>query len=357
MEPMSSRERMRTALAGGTPDQVPVFLRDLTLGLDVAGYSTPEVCAGRFDAEKSSRAVIAAQRALGHDAVVGSIQFCGLEVAPLGGKLHFPELGIPTVTDPPFRTAEDIDSAELPDPYRTAPLANVLRSYQLTADSIGDDVAILGNLEGPITKAGILRGLETLLMDMLVDRRLAEKTVRFATGLGIDLVQALAESGVNSAIFVAAASDNPDLIGPDAFRSTSLPSLKKIVLEAGRSGLPTVFHPHGVFTDRSNHCLVDESIEQGICGFQFAEKNDFAMAKKEWGDRVCILGGVDVSTTLLLGPEERVKKETEQYLTACSPGGGYVMMCSCSVHRGIPSNNLKAMIDTCRRSHHRERER
>jgi len=55
MDAMSSRERMRTALAGETPDRVPVFLRDLTLGLDIAGYRTPEVCAGRFDAEKSSR--------------------------------------------------------------------------------------------------------------------------------------------------------------------------------------------------------------------------------------------------------------------------------------------------------------
>jgi uroporphyrinogen decarboxylase len=152
---------------------------------------------------------------------------------------------------------------------------------------------------------------------------------------------------VNSAIFVAAASDNPDLIGPDVFRSTSLPGLRTLVVEAGRSGLPTVFHPHGVFTDPAYHCLVEESIEQGIRGFQFAEMNDFAIAKRKWGGRICILGGVDVSTTLLLGPEERVRRETREYLTTCAPGGGYVMMCSCSVHRGIPSNNLKAMVEAC----------
>jgi len=45
---------MATALRwGGVPDRVPVFQRDLTLGLDVAGYSTPEVCAGAFDAVRS----------------------------------------------------------------------------------------------------------------------------------------------------------------------------------------------------------------------------------------------------------------------------------------------------------------
>ncbi len=347
MNALSPRERMRTALVGGTPDRVPIFLRDLTLGLDVAGYLTPEVCAGRFDAEKSSKAVVATQRTLGHDAVVGSIQFCGLEVEALGGKLQFPEMGIPAVVEPPFRTAEDIDRAELPDLERTAPLNNVLHSYQLTADRIGRDVAMVGNLEGAITKAGILRGLETLLMDLLLDPGLAEKTIRFATELGVDFVRALAGHGVNSAIFVAAASDNPDLIGPEVFRSKSLPGLRILVAEAEKSGLPTVFHPHGTFTNPACHSLVDESIAQGIRGFQFAEMNDFTKAKQEWGDRVCILGGVDVFTTLLLGPEERIRRETEQYLATCAPGGGYVMMCSCSVHRGIPLDNLKVMIDTC----------
>ncbi len=349
MNAQSPCERMLTALEGGTPDRVPIFLRDLTLGLDVVGYGTPEVCAGRFDAEKSSQAVVAAQRALGHDAVVGSIQFCGMEVEALGGRLQFPKRGIPSVVEPPFRTAEDIDRAELPDLDRTSPLANVLRSYQMTADRIGRDVAIVGNLEGPITKAGILRGLDVLLMDLLLDPALAEKTIRFSTGLGSDLIRALAAHGVNSSIFVAAASDNPNLIGPEVFRSISVPGLRRLVVEAEKCGLPTIFHPHGVFTDQDLSSLVDASIEQGIRGFQFAELNDFVRAKQEWGDQVCILGGADVFTTLLFGPAERICRETEKYLATCAPGGGYVMMCSCSVHRGIPLDNLKIMIDACHR--------
>lgn len=345
---MTPRQRMEVALQGGTPDRVPVFLRDLTLGLDVLDVPTPPVCAGRFDAELSSRAVVATQRMLEHDAVVGSIQFCGLETEMLGGEMRFPGRGIPSIQRPPFLTPEDVDRAELPDPLRDEPLSNVVRAYELTSERIGKEVAVLGNIEGAVTKAGTLRGLEALLMDLLTDRGLAERTIDFASRLGEDLAGALASHGVNCSLFVAAASDNPDLIGPEAFRTLSLPSLRRLVKVGEDAGLPTVFHPHGVFTDPRSSSLVNESIDQGIAGFQFAERNDLAMAKREWGDRTCILGGVDAFTTLLLGPEERIAKETVGFLEDCGPRG-YIMMCSCSLHRGIPLGNVKAMIDACHR--------
>lgn len=114
---------MMTALSGGVPDRVPVFLRDLTLGLDVTDLDTPKVCAGPFDAELSARSVMAAQREIGHDAVVGSIQYCGMEVEMLGGEVMFPRRGIPSVTRAPFDSPERVYDAEVPDARRDAPLS------------------------------------------------------------------------------------------------------------------------------------------------------------------------------------------------------------------------------------------
>jgi len=343
---MSSRQRMETALQRGAPDRVPVFLRDLTLGLDVIDVSTPQVCAGPFDAELSSRAVVAAQRLLGHDAVVGSVQFCGLETEMLGGELQFPERGIPSILRPPFAEPGDVDRAELPDPLTDEPLANVVRSYELTSERIGSEVAILGNVEGAVTKAGMLRGLEALLMDLMTDRELAERTIAFAARMGEELADALSSHGVNCSLFVAAASDNPDLIGPADFRRYSLPGLRRIVKAGERNEVPTIFHPHGVFTDPPFSPLVRESLDQGISGFQFAERNDLALAKREWGSETCILGGVDAFTTLLLGPGERIEAETRRCLEDCGPSG-YVMMCSCSLHRGMPLDHVRAMVEAC----------
>ncbi len=344
---MTPRERMTTALSGGVPDRVPVFLRDLTLGLDVTGLSTPEVCAGAFDAEMSARSVIAAQRELGHDAVVGSIQYCGMEVEMLGGQVMFPPRGIPSVLRAPLNSPEKVEDAELPDPRRDAPLSNMVRSYRLVSERIGREVAVLGNVEGPLTKAGILRGLDVLALDMVSEPDVFQKAVRFSNDLTDDLCVAMCEAGVNTAMFVAAATDNPDILGSEAFAQHTLPGLRRLVDTVRKEGLPTVFHPHGLFSNGDNAGLVDASLDTGIAGFQFAEGNDLAAAKQRWGARTCILGGVNAFTTLLLGPPESIRRETARCLNSCMEGGGYVLMCSCSLHRGMPLDHVREMVGTC----------
>ena len=101
---MIGRERFLSALEMDVPDAPPVFLRDLTLGLDETDFSTPEVCAGKYDAMKASRSVMALYRRLGQDAVVGCIHFVGLEIEALGGEVKYPERASPASSGIPFRT-------------------------------------------------------------------------------------------------------------------------------------------------------------------------------------------------------------------------------------------------------------
>jgi MtaA/CmuA family methyltransferase len=343
---VTPRERMMTALSGGVPDRVPVFLRDLTLGLDVTDLDTPTVCAGPFDAELSARSVMAAQREIGHDAVVGSIQYCGMEVEMLGGEVMFPRRGIPSVTRAPFDSPERVYDAEVPDARRDAPLSNVVLSYRLVSERAGREVAVLGNVEGPLTKAGILRGLDIMALDMVSDPDVFLRTVRFSNELTIDLCSAMCEAGAD-AMFVAAATDNPDILGRDAIIDHTVPGLQRIVDTARSEGSPTVFHPHGTFSHGEFSDLVEPVLGTGVAGFQFAEGNDLAEAKARWGRRTCIMGGVNAFTTLLLGPLEAIREETTRCLDACMDGGGYVMMCSCSLHRGMPLDHVKEMVRAC----------
>ena len=234
----------------------------------MAGYSTPEVCAGEFDAERSARSVIAAQRELGHDAVVGSIQFCGMEVEMLGGELKFPPYGIPSIVRHPLDSPEKVDAAELPDPLREAPLSNLVRSYQLVSERIGKKVAILGNVEGPLTKAGILRGLDVLSLDLVSNPDIFRKILQHSNQLAVDLSAALSVSGVNLAMFVAAATDNPDLFGKDVFQRYTIPGLRIIVNDAEKRGCPVIFHPHGTFSHGEFAGLVDDALGTGIAGFR-----------------------------------------------------------------------------------------
>lgn len=350
---MNSRQRIEAALRGEKSDLVPVFLRDLTLGLDVCDFTTPEVCAGGpdggYDGEKSAQCVIETQRLLGHDCVVGSVHDLGIDVDMLGGKVDFPERGIPRVIEPAFPIAEAIADAGVPGLRRQGRMPGLIRSYQIVTEAVGKEVSVAANVEGPVTKAGLLRGLDNLLVDLVADPPAAQAAVEFATELACEHVRVLVEAGAHF-VFVPAASDGPAVIRPEHYLEYTIPGLGRIVSAARELDRQVVFHPHGPFTEERFWPLVEAAIETGIVGFQFGEDNDFSVAKTRWGKRVCVLGGVDIPTVLSPGPPGRIREATRQVIEQAGRDGGFVLMPSCSVHRGFPIDHLKAMIEAARRA-------
>jgi MtaA/CmuA family methyltransferase len=216
-------------------------------------------------------------------------------------------------------------------------------------ERIGSQVAIAANVEGPVTKAGLLRGLDALLSDMMRDPPAARAAVDFAVELCCEHVRVLLDAGADF-VFVAAAADGPAAIRPEHYLEYTIPGLARIVSAAREREAPVVFHPHGPFTDSRFQHLVDAAVETGIVGFQFGEGNDFAVAKRRWGTHLCILGGVDIPSVLLPGPPERIREVTRAVLAGARVGGGFVLMPSCSVHRGFPLAHLQAMIEAARTS-------
>jgi uroporphyrinogen-III decarboxylase len=343
---MRGRERFRTALDLGTPDLVPVFLRDLTLGMDQVGYSTPEVCAPPYDAEKSAHSVLSLQRRLNQDAVVGCIHYVGFDAQALGGEMKFAERGIPSVIRHPLE-ADDWQDKVKPKSMNEEPYRSALRSYELVSRSLGEGTEVVCNVEGPMTKAALLRGLERFAMDIQVDEPMARDVTALSVELSMAFLEGAAERGAGTS-FLASSTDNPTIFGQEAFRRHSLPGVRALRKKAIELGLPTIFHPHGIFHSQENLPLVEDCIDTGVQGIQFAEENDLARLKAECQGKVCTLGGLNVFTTLLFGPEVRIEHETKEYLDACAPGGGYVFMCSCSLHRGMPLPHVDAMVRACR---------
>ncbi|MBN1458849.1 MAG: hypothetical protein JXA57_04885 [Armatimonadetes bacterium] len=345
---MTSRQRIEAALRRERTDCVPVFLRDLTLGLDICDYTTPEVCCGGpggvVHAEKSSRAVVETQRQLGHDCVVGGIHDLGLDVEPLGGRVQFPERGIPYVAEPPF-AKHPPTAASVPDIHSVGRMPGLIGSYERVAEAIGEDVAIAANVEGPVTKAGLLRGLDSLLLDMVRHPEAARAVVDLAVDLACQHVTALLDAGAHF-IFIAAASDGPAAIRPRDYLQYTIPGLARIVAAAHTRNADVIFHPHGPFTQERFRHLVDAAIETGITGFQFGEQNDLAVARERWGDQICMLGGLDIPEVLLPGPPEKIREETAALLARLGDEPGFILMPSCSVHRGFPVAHLDAMIET-----------
>ena len=73
-----------------------------------------------------------------------------------------------------------------------------------------------------------------------------------------------------------------------------------------------------------------------------------AEAKRKYGKRIAILGGVDVDF-LARHAEEEVRKYVCRVLGECAPGGGYALGSGNSVANYIPVENYLAMLDEGRK--------
>jgi uroporphyrinogen decarboxylase len=72
-----------------------------------------------------------------------------------------------------------------------------------------------------------------------------------------------------------------------------------------------------------------------------------AEAKRRWGGRIALLGGVDVDFLCRRTPRE-IKEYTKRILDACAPGGGYALGSGNTITNYMPIENYEAMLEAGR---------
>jgi uroporphyrinogen decarboxylase len=321
-----------------------MFLRDLTLGMDVTNVRTTDVFTREYDHRLSAASVKAFRDICGQDAVVGCIHSAAFNVEAFGGEMKCPEYGIPSVLRHPFENITDIPEISL-EPSGKA--LGALRSYSLVRESM-PDVAVVANVEGPMTKAGTITGMETMIIYSETEKDLMDRIISICLDHTYAFLEKLDKSGSMDCVFLASASDNPDMFGYGIYNDHTVKWLKRMTSHIHRMGHPVIFHPHGVFTTPETERIFDATIGTGIDGFQFAEENDPREIISRIGGRCSVLGGTDVVPTLLNGPDERIRDETLGYIDACKDAD-HVFMCSCSLHRATPLRNIRIMSDAVHR--------
>jgi uroporphyrinogen decarboxylase len=137
------------------------------------------------------------------------------------------------------------------------------------------------------------------------------------------------------------------LVSPDVLRRHVLPHYKKIADVTHQAGKLLVFHSCG-----NMYKLMDDLIDDiGIDAKHSFEDKILPVeeAYRRWGDRIAILGGVDMDL-LGRGTEEQVRARTREILDVCGANGtGYCLGTGNTAANYIPKQNYLAMLDEGRR--------
>lgn len=132
------------------------------------------------------------------------------------------------------------------------------------------------------------------------------------------------------------------LLSPDHLRTLVLPWHKKLAALAHENGLLYLLHSCGNLSDIAND-LVDDVKIDARHSFE-DEGNSVFDFKRQHGDKVAILGGIDVDKLARL-PEPELRAHVRKVLDACMPGGRFALGSGNTVCNYVPLNNYFAMVD------------
>ncbi len=137
------------------------------------------------------------------------------------------------------------------------------------------------------------------------------------------------------------------LVSPEVIRRYVVPHYKKIAEATHEAGNLLVLHSCG-----NMYKLMDDFIDDvGIDAKHSYEDKILPVeeAYRRWGDRVAVLGGVDMDL-LGRGTEEQVRARVRQILEVCgTKGTGYALGTGNTAANYIPKQNYLAMLDEGRR--------
>lgn len=198
------------------------------------------------------------------------------------------------------------------------------------------------------TAPWMLMGLEQFCIALAQGERFVEQMIERSGSIQLRVVENLVQFDCVGAIRM------PDDLGyttgltvsPNILRKYIFPWNKKIGDLVCAKGLPYLYHSDGKLYD-----VIDDLLECGFCALHPCEPSsmDIELLKNRYGGRLCLMGNIDLDTTLTMGTPAEVDAEVKQRIRAIAPGGGYCCGASNSVPEYVPYDNYIAMIEAVKK--------
>jgi uroporphyrinogen decarboxylase len=375
--PMTSRERVLTAMEHAQPDRIPLVvgvsnatgikmkpyqgIKDI-IGVQAPDdyiYDWPELGTAAID-ENTMRRL--------HSDVRGVLDLEPEEVRKRNserdphsdyvdswgsGQTEIgPDDWFPSVHPlPQARTAAELDAYEgWPDMSDPSRIAHVRATARRLAED--NQFAIMATpwLLFPFERAYAMQGMEAFLLNMAMDadfaRALLEKIAScckqlmgpFLDELGdnVDIIKIGDDLGTQKSL----------MISPKMYREILKPVHADFIsFIKARTKAKIFFHSDGDVVP-----LIEDFIEMGVdilnpIQTSAGSMSDLPALKKRFGNDIVFCGGIDTHRILPFGSVADVRQEVRRVMQMLGPGGGCMIGAVHTIMNDVPPENVLAMVD------------
>ena len=326
---MTSRQRVLTALKRQQPDQVPYceWAIDRALADRLMGWPQPADSPIDLDARRYTPPESKALATYLHlDNITFSLR-APVYTQKLPGQDNRLFYG-----DGLIKSEADLHKMQLPDPHDDALYAEA----EEFISSKGDFAATVSTRIG-IFPAMLSMGIETFSIALFENRRFLETVLDLYFDWAEVVAGRVCQMGFD--VFVSTddhAFKSGPFLSPAIFRELVIPRFRRV---AQKITIPWVMHSDGNVMP-----ILDDLLSLGISGLHPIEKwaMDIRQMKRDYGQRLCLLGNVDLNI-LSLGTPADVEAEVRDLIRDVAPGGGYIVSSGNSLASYCEPQNVLAL--------------
>jgi MtaA/CmuA family methyltransferase len=382
---MTSKERVKIAMALGTPDRVPVMCQ-LSIGhyFLYSGIDPFEIW---FTSDGFAEALVKLQKHYSFDGILINLpgrpkdfenNIQKIEDSSEGKKVIWKNgcyTIIPKDDNPHFYQpdgsryfpsfeelnpeklfyVEPWDLTEVSYPYKWGFENNERNFDNFFPDYISDsikkvkekadkNISIHAEIFSPWSQFLELLNYENALMAIMDDPEKVKAILSRLTEGAVQLAKLHAKEGID-AVLISSAFAGAGLISRDHYIEFVLPYELKIIQDfQSEFNIPVYTHTCGSIGDR-----LDLMLETGTNGIDTLDPPplgtvDLAEAKEYLNGKVFIKGNIDPVNTMLYGSAEDIEKDVAKRIEIGKENGGFIISTACSVAPSTSPKNIEMLV-------------
>jgi uroporphyrinogen-III decarboxylase len=309
---MTSRERIMAALKRQEPDRVPFCELGIDRALAERLMGWPETKTAAGGSLTKNPYTVEESKALAAFLGIDCIWY--LLRAPTFAHQGVGQEGRGFMGEGMIKSEADLEKIKLPDPTKD----EFYREAEYFAKNKGDYGLVFATRIG-FFQTVLSMGTENFLVSLYTNRPLVEKILDIYFDWMTVVVERMGQIGYD--IFWTTddyAYKTGMFFSPAVFREIIAPRYRRVL---NKCTIPWFLHSDGNIMES-----MDILVDLGVAATHPNQKGamDIREVKRRYGDRVCVIGNVDLNI-LGIGTPEETDREVRELIRDLGPGGGYMI--------------------------------
>jgi uroporphyrinogen decarboxylase len=333
---LTSKERILYAIEGREVDRTPVFPTVHHNSTRVAGETIKNYAS---NADVMAHCLLTAFKRYGYDGIEVGVDAI-IEAEALGSEAYQPENEPPYVTKPFLQRKKDLGKlTHIADPQTRGRMPVVIGATKRIKETVKDMVYIQSIVMGPMNIASQLRGVETLVFDIMDDPLFVNELLDFTLRQSLEYGKALLDAGATG-LDIGEAFCSLNMISPNIYREFALPRHRALIKGLKEYGGFAELHICGNVTE-----ILDDMEKTGADFFDI----DWQVDMKTATNFNTCRGNLDPSEVLLKGNRDIVLEKSRRVLSSASHTNRVILGSGCEIAPNTPEENIAAMVDAVER--------